>query len=130
MSKKLTYKVGQIIESGNRQYAKIISIHNGRFGLSGFTNLVNAKEATVAIDFFNEYGMEANAFKIVGKASAEDTEDSDLSDTSDDTTEKPTKTSLKKLGAQAVKELAESLGIDATGTMPEVLERLYTHYEL
>lgn len=129
MSKTLTYKVGQIIESANRQFAKIISVHNGRYGLSGFTNLANAKKATVAIDFFNEYGMEANAFKIVGKASTDSDDDSDTSD-SGDTTEKPTKTSLTKLNAEAVKELAGSLGIDATGTKPEVLERLFAHYEL
>ena len=128
MSKQLTYKVGQVIESSNRQYAKIISILNGRYGLSGFTSLANAKKANVAIDFFNEYGMEANAFKIVGKASTE-TEDSDLSD-SGDTTEKPSKSSLNKLNAQAVKELAEKLVIDSTGTRADVLERLFAHFEL
>lgn len=126
---KLTYKVGQVIESANRQFAKIISVHNGRYGLSGFTNLVNAKKATVAIDFFNEYGMEANAFKIVGKASDDTEGDSDTS-VSDDTTEKPSKASLNKLNAQAVKELAEKLTIDNTGTRANVLERLFAHFEL
>jgi len=129
MSKQLTYKVGQIIESANRQFAKIISVHNGRYGLSGFTNLANAKKANVAIDFFNEYGMEANAFKIVGKASNETEDDSDTSD-SDDTTEKPTKSALNKLNAEAVKEMAGGLGIDNTGTRAEVLERLFAHFEL
>ena len=128
MSNKLTYKVGQVIESANRQFAKIISIHNGRYGLSGFTNLANAKKATVAIDFFNEYGMEANAFKIVGKASTEDA-DSDLAN-SGDTTEKPTKSALNKLNAEAVKEMAGGLGIDNTGTRADVLERLFAHFEL
>ena len=129
MSKQLTYKVGQIIESANRQFAKIISVHNGRYGLSGFTNLANAKKATVAIDFFNEYGMEANAFKIVGKASEDAGDDSDTS-ASTDTTEKPTKSALNKLNAEAVKEMAGGLGIDNTGTRADVLERLFAHFEL
>jgi hypothetical protein len=120
-----TYKVGDVLKNSVNQFTKIISIHSNRYGLSGWTTRVNAEKATVARIFLNVYGMEAAQIEIVKGASKGETASSSRS-----TGEKPTKSSLNKLNATAVKELAGKLGIDNDGTRAVVLERLYTHFEL
>lgn len=127
---KVVYKVGDLLLNSVGQYTRIISIHANRFGLSGWTTKVNAEKANVATKFVNIYGLEAAQVKVVGKGTSKKSDDSASEDETGSDDKKPTKASLNKLNAQAVKDLAGSLGIDNEGTRAVVLERLYTHFEL
>ncbi len=142
---KAAYKVGDIIKNSIGQFTKVIGITNGTmYALSGWTNLKSAKEATVATIFLNIYGLEAcEATKVSStKASDEDHSSDDEDEESDEEGDEdqdgddeeakaPTKSSLAKMSAEAVKELAESLEIETEGlNKNQTLELLYTHYEL
>jgi len=135
MSKKSAFKVGDIVKNEVGQFTKILSIVDNRFGLSGWSTLPNAKKATVVTTFLNIFGMEALDLEVISGGTSKEstpTETKDANTTTDDkdVVEKPTKTSLTKLSAEEVDALAESLGISTEGTKPEVLERLFAHYEL
>lgn len=136
MSKKVTFKVGDIVKNEVNQFTKILSIIDNRFGLSGWTTLPNAKKATVVTTFLNIFGMEALELEVVSKdtskesAPTETKDDANAPTNDKDVVEKPTKSALTKLSADEVDALAESLGISTEGTKPEVLERLFAHYEL
>lgn len=119
-------KVGDVVVNEVRQYAKILSFSNGVYGLSGWTTLGNAEKATVVQKFLNTYGVSQANLRLV-KGAVEDDAPASFDDS---TGEKPTKSALKKLSADAVKELAVKLGLDAEGNKTNVLEKLYTHYEL
>ena len=79
--------------------------------------------------------MEALDLEVISGGTSKEstpteTKDADTTTDNKDVVEQPTKTSLKKLSAEEVDALAESLGISTEGTKPEVLERLFAHYEL
>ncbi len=125
MSKDIVYKVGDICENTIRQFTKIISVRDNIFGLSGWTNRANAEKSTIAIKFLNIYGMESAGITVVKGSSKKDAPSS-----SENTDTKPTKSSLSKLSAPAVKELCEKFGLSTDGIKADMLDRLYTHYKL
>lgn len=125
----LLIKVGAILENSLRQYTKVISIRNGIYGLSGWTTRESAEKANVSTKFVNIYGLKYANVKVVGGTKADKATAPAKSGAPTDT-EKPTKSSLNKLNAKAVKELAEKLGIESDGTRAVVLERLFAHFEL
>jgi len=122
----LIFQVGDVVVNEVRQFAKIISIRNGVYGFSGWTTLPNAQKATVAQKFLNSYGAQSANLQVV-KGASKVTAPADEFGSND---KKPTKSSLVKLNAEAVKALAEKLGVNTEGTKPAILERLYTHYEI
>ncbi len=126
-----SFKVGDVLENSVRQFTKVVSIRNNRYGLSGWTDRGNAEKATVAMIFLNINGMTGAQVKVVKKGSSK-SDDSASTANEVKTNAKPTKSALNKLNAQAVKDLAVKLGIEVVDadTRATVLEKLYTHYEL
>lgn len=68
MSLKL--EVGAIIENHVRQYAKVISVKNGVYGLSDWMTRDNAEKATIAVRHINVYGMQYAGIKVVSAVKA------------------------------------------------------------
>jgi len=112
-----TFKVGQILENSVRQFTKIISIKNGVYGLSGWSTKDAATKATVAFQHVNGYGLKYAGARVVGGKETP-------APTTEDDSPKYTKASLKALGKDGLTALAESLGVDATGKMDVVIERI------
>lgn len=125
MSKEVTLKVGDVIKNEVGQFTKVISINDGRYGLSGWTTLTNAKKATMVTTFLNEFAIETLAFDIIDAES-----DDELHTSDDQDTDEVSKEALAKLSAKEVKAKAVELGLNADGTKAETLELLYTHFEL
>lgn len=123
MSKNSQYEVGQILKNSVGQYAKIISINDGRYGLSGWTTLRGATEAETTTLVLNVYGIEACEAEVTTDKASDDSDSSDV---------KHTKKSLKKLDEDALKALAIEQGVEVTDedTKATVIEKLYTHFEL
>lgn len=178
MSKELKFEVGQIIKNSLGQYTKIVSILDNRYGLTGWSNLPNAKKSNVVTTFLNIFGLENCEVEITDEVSDESdeaptlkdkkgevevaeylviseeiyplNEDGSLQDTplelysvheiptevgdkytNEGKMEKvPTKSSLTKLNAEAVKALAEKFSLNIEGTKPEILERIFALYQL
>lgn len=59
------FEIGDVIESSVGKFAKIISFKNGVYGISGWTDLENAKNATSARTFLNIYGVQNANFQLV-----------------------------------------------------------------
>lgn len=118
-------KVGDVVVNEVRQYAKILSFSNGVYGLSGWTTLGNAEKATVVQKFLNTYGVSQANLRLVKGASSNNAPALDES-----TDKKPSKSSLKKLNVEQLRAIAEAKGINTEGTKPEVLERLFAHFEI
>lgn len=57
MSEVKQYKPGAILKSEVGQFAKIISVRNGVYGISDWSTKKNAEKATVANKFINAYGL-------------------------------------------------------------------------
>lgn len=129
MSKKeLSFEVGQIIKNSIGQFTKILSIKDNRYGLSGWSTLPNAKKANVVTTFLNVFGLENCEVEITDEVS--DVEASDEAPTSED--EKVTKKSLKALDVEELTALAEKEGVelDEADKKGDILEKLFTHFEL
>lgn len=131
-------KVGTILENTIREFTKVISVKGGMFGLTGWnSSRKDVEKSTVITIVLNAFGIEATEAKIVGqvgKVKAEEPKDASV-DPNASTEPKedellPTKASLTKLSAEAVKALAIELKLNAEGNKGDVLERLFTHYEL
>lgn len=71
------FKVGMILENPIRQFSKIISRKNGVYGLSEWSNRINAEKATVAYIHLNIYGLQYANVRVVetgkGKSKPNDT---------------------------------------------------------
>lgn len=71
------FKVGMILENPIRQFSKIISHKNGVYGLSEWSNRINAEKATVAYIHLNIYGLQYANVRIIevkkGKSKPNDT---------------------------------------------------------
>lgn len=183
MSKKgHDFEVGQIVKNSFGQYTQILSIVNDMFGLSGWSNLVNAKKSNIVTTYMNIFGMldaeleitdevadpeasdkaptlkdgedeediELAKYLVISEEIYPSNEDGSLQDTplelysvqeiptevGDQYAEEgkmekvPTKTSLTKLSADAVKALAEKYSLSTEGTKPEILERVFALYQL
>lgn len=128
MSKKQVFEVGQIIKNSIGQFTQILSISDNRFGLSGWSTLPNAKKANVVTTFLNIFGLENCEVEITDETP--DLEASDEAPTASD--EKPTKKSLKALDVEELIALAEKeeVALDEADKKGDILEKLYTHYEL
>lgn len=123
MSKEKVFEVGQIIKNSFGQYTKILSIQDNRYGLSGWSNLPNAKKSNVVTTFLNVFGLEACEVEITDEVS-------DEAPTTEDT--KHTKKSLKALDVEELTALAGEIGveIDEADKKGDILEKLFVHYEL
>lgn len=119
-----TFKVGDVVENEIRQFAKIISFRNGVYGFSGWTTRENALKATIVNKFINIYGVASANLKLVKGAKV------NAPASTESTDNKPTKSSLSKLPVVEIKKLAEELGLSIEGTKPEILERLFAHFEI
>lgn len=64
MSKE--YKVGTILKTPQGLFTKVISCKNSVYGLSDFSNRVNAEKATRADRYINIYGLEYANVQVVG----------------------------------------------------------------
>lgn len=115
------------MENSIREFTKVLVIKDGLFGISGWTNLKNAKESKVVVTYVNSFGLESAEVKIVKGGDKEDSSNAPGDDTKSET---PNKSSLAKLSAEEVKAKADELGLVSTGTKAETLELLYTHYGL
>ena len=62
---EIIYKVGDIIVNEVRQFAKIISLKNGVYGLSNWGTQGNAEKASVAFVRINTYGLSTANLKVV-----------------------------------------------------------------
>lgn len=54
---EIKVKVGNLLENSMRQFAKVISVKNGVYGISGWTTRVSAEKATVVAKRINKYGL-------------------------------------------------------------------------
>ena len=63
MSKR--YKIGTIFENELGQFAKVVSIRNGVYGLAGWAARKLVEKATSASVFLNGYGLRNANLKIV-----------------------------------------------------------------
>lgn len=127
MSKKgHEFEVGQIIKNSIGQYTKIVSVNDNRFGLTGWSNLANAKKSNVVTTFLNIFGLENCEVEITDEVSDE----SEVAPTTED--KKVTKKSLKELDVEELTALAGTLGveIDESDKKGDILEKLFVHYEL
>lgn len=71
-----TFNIGDIVVNDLRQFAKVITIKTGRYGLSGWTSRDHAEEDTVAQIFLNINGMLSANLQVVsndGSTSSEKT---------------------------------------------------------
>lgn len=128
MSKTTEFKVGQILENSLRQFAKIITIRNGIYGLTGWTSREAAEKTNVAHKHVNEYGLLYAGAKVVkgGKVSnAPETKDE--APTASDA---PSKSSINALKADDARALAEKEGLSSEGNAKDVKARLITHFGL
>jgi len=114
------YSVGAIVQNSLKQFAKVISIKNGLYGISGWTTLPNAEKATIIAKYVNIYGLKY-AGAVVVKADSSKATHAKAEKTS---SEKFTKTQLNKMNAQEVKDLATKLKIDNSGNKKDVIERI------
>lgn len=126
-----TYKVGQLLENSIRQFAKIVSVKNGIYGLTGWTDRRSAEKSTVARVFVNVYGLRNASVKSYGKTeSVKDTATVSKPETAKVVEEKPTKAYINKLSANDAKALCKKVtGVDAeNGKVAK--ERLCNYYML
>lgn len=69
MSKAL--KIGSILETPTGEFAKVINVRNGVYGLSGWTNRKNAERATVAHVHMNGRAIRNNSdIKVMSATSS------------------------------------------------------------
>lgn len=117
-------KVGTILENSIREFTKVLVVKDGMYGITGWSNLKGTKDAKVVVTYLNAFGLESAEVKIVKGDKPV------VANAPATTGDAPTKASLGKLSAEEVKALAVELKLDAEGTKPEILERLFTHYGL
>lgn len=117
-------KVGTILENSIREFTKVLVIKDGMYGITGWSNLKGTKDSKVVVTYLNSFGIESTGATIVKGDKPV------VANAPAPTSDAPTKTSLGKLSAEEVKALAVELKLDAEGTKPEILERLFTHYGL
>lgn len=122
-------KVGTILENSIREFTKVLVIKDGMFGITGWSNLKGTKDSKVVVTYLNSFGIESTGAKIV-KGDKPVVANAPATTGNAPEGDKPTKASLGKLSAEEVKALAVELKLDAEGTKPEILERLFTHYGL
>lgn len=76
MSKKEhDFEVGQIVKNSSGQYTQILSIINDMFGLSGWSNLVNAKKSNIVTTYMNIFGMQSAELEITDEVADLDASD-------------------------------------------------------
>lgn len=102
------YKVGDILENSIRQFAKVISIKNGIYGLSGWTSKENAEKATVAYKYVNGYGLSYAGVKLISSGSSKKTEAPSVKASSKTTTTKESKPKAKATGGKSTKKSAKA----------------------
>lgn len=67
MSKR--YQIGAIIENEQGQFAKVVSVRNGVYGLAGWATRKVAENASIANVFLNGYGLRNANVKVTSSAS-------------------------------------------------------------
>jgi hypothetical protein len=112
--------VGAILENHLRQYAKIISVKDGVYLLSGWTTRENADKANVGYTRMNIFGLQNAGFKVVSSPKKSAKANAPASSKDD----KLSKDDLEKLSAKDVKAYAESIGVDNSGTKKSIIERI------
>ena len=65
----LLYKVGDILINDLNQFTKIISLKNGKYGLSGWSARSSAEQSNVARQYLNIHGLQSANLRVVSSAS-------------------------------------------------------------
>jgi hypothetical protein len=63
------FKVGDVLVNDLGQFTKIISLKNGKYGLSGWSTRSSAEKETTARQFLNIYGLKAANLRVLSSAS-------------------------------------------------------------
>jgi len=97
-----------ILENSIRQFAKIISVKNGVYALSGWMTRENAEKATVAMKHVNVFGLQYAGVRVASAGTS--SKKSAKSEPSDETGSSTSAAPAKPAAAKTAKGAAKKAG--------------------